>query len=118
MRAGLLPTGLELMTPSPVSIETDPFGGHTARSWDRTAFSLEVGIRRSGGRSFRVRLFDLSPQGCKMEFVERPDVGECVWVKFDRLQGIEGRVRWVAGHTGGVQFQPAMHEAVFRGLIA
>jgi hypothetical protein len=64
-----------------------------------------------------VRLFDLSPRGCKIEFVERPEIGELVWVKFDALQGIAARVRWIAGHVGGVQFEPAMHEAVFRNLI-
>lgn len=87
------------------------------RCWDRTASSAEVGIRRSGGRSFRVRIFDLSPRGCKMEFVERPQVGELVWVKFDGLEGIAAKVRWVAGHLGGVQFEPPMHQGVFRNLI-
>jgi hypothetical protein len=87
------------------------------RSWDRRASAIEFGIRRSGGHCFRVRLFDLSPRGCKIEFVERPDVGERVWVKFDTLQGIAGSVRWVAGHVGGVQFEPPMHEAVFNALV-
>jgi hypothetical protein len=87
------------------------------RSTDRRSSSIEVGIRRSGGHSFRVRLFDLSPKGCKVEFVERPEVGERIWVKFDTLQGIAGSVRWVAGHVGGIQFEPAMHEAVFHALF-
>ena len=117
--AGLLPTGLDLMTPLPiVSVEPQSFSDLRPRLRDRTTFSLDVGVRRSGGRSFRVRLFDLSPNGCRIEFVERPSVGEHVWVKFDTLQGIGGTVRWVAGHVGGVQFEPPMHEAVFQNLIS
>lgn len=117
--AGLLPTGFSLMVRSTVvSLGFGPPKDGTPRSSDRAASSIEVGVRRSGGHCFRVRLFDLSPKGCKMEFVERPDIGERIWVKFDTLQGIAGRVRWIAGHVGGVQFEPAMHEAVFRALLA
>jgi hypothetical protein len=45
-------------------------------------------------------------------------VGERVWVKFDGLEAIEGSVRWVDGHTGGVQFTRPLHEAVFERLAA
>jgi hypothetical protein len=89
----------------------------TPRSSDRRPLSIEVGIRLGGGHCFRVRLFDLSPKGCKIEFVERPDLGERVCVKFDTLQGIAGSVRWVAGHVGGVQFEPPIHSAVFDALV-
>jgi hypothetical protein len=82
----------------------------------REASTLEAGIRRSGGRSFRVNVFDLSPRGCKIEFIERPAVGERVWVKFDGLEAVEGMVRWVAGHVGGVEFQRPLHDAVFKRL--
>jgi len=87
------------------------------RSAERAALAADVGIRRRSGRCFRVRIFDLSPLGCKTEFVERPDVGERVWVKFDDLQAVEGTVHWVAGHVGGVKFERPIHEAVFRRLI-
>lgn len=61
-------------------------------------------------------VFDLSPEGCKIEFVERPGLGERVWVKFDNLEALEGSVRWVAGHVGGVQFERPLHAAVFDRL--
>jgi hypothetical protein len=63
-----------------------------------------------------VNVFDLSPRGCKIEFIERPAVGERVWVKFDGLEAVEGMVRWVAGHVGGVEFQRPLHDAVFKRL--
>jgi hypothetical protein len=34
------------------------------------------------------------------------------------LEAIEGSVRWVEGHTGGVQFEHPLHEAVFDRLAA
>jgi len=87
------------------------------RRTDRVALSAEVGVRRSGLHAFRVRIFDASPEGCKIEFIERPSVGERVWIKFDGLEGIEATVRWVDGHTGGVQFARPLYEAVFRRIV-
>ena len=69
-----------------------------------------------GIHPFRVRLFDASALGCKIEFVERPSVGETVWVKFDGLQSVEACVKWIDGHYGGVEFQSPLHEAVFDRL--
>src|SRR5690349_6735175 len=53
------------------------------RSADRLGFDAEVGIRRPGMLSFRVRVFDASAEGCKIEFVERPAIDERVWIRFD-----------------------------------
>lgn len=87
------------------------------RSTGRLSLNAEVGIRRSGLRPFRVRVFDASPEGCKIEFVERPAVGERVWVKFDGLEALEGMVRWVDGHIGGVEFNRPLHQSVFQRLV-
>ncbi len=83
---------------------------------DRPAFVGEAGLRRSGGRTFRVRVFSLSVDGCQIELVELPLVGEMVWIKFDGLGSIAGIVGWVAGHVGGVRFENPINEAVFRQL--
>ena len=97
---------------------SEDVGPDDARSAHRKAIDAEVRLRRSGSYGFRVRVFDASSEGCKVEFVERPLVGERVWVKFDSLEGIEGIVRWVEGQTGGVQFERPLHEAVFHRLAA
>lgn len=86
------------------------------RRADRVTFTREVGIRRAGISSFRVRVFNSSRVGCKIEFVERPALGERVWVKFDGLEALQGTVQWLAGHIGGVQFARPVHEAVFERL--
>lgn len=88
------------------------------RGKGRVSLEAEVGIRRSGLHPFRVRAFDASAVGCKIEFVERPALGERVWVKFDGLEAIEGTVRWVDGHIGGVHFSRPLHEAVFERITA
>jgi len=84
----------------------------------RLLFETEANIRRSGAHAFRVRVFDASRNGCKIEFIERPAVGERLWIKFDGLVAVEGIVRWVAGHVGGIEFVLPLHEAVFERLAA
>ena len=97
---------------------SEDVGPDDARSAHRKALHAEVRLRRSGSYGFRVRLFDASSEGCKVEFVERLFVGDRVWVKFDSLEGIEATVRWVKGQTAGVQFERPLHEAVFQRLAA
>jgi hypothetical protein len=86
------------------------------RRAERIPLAADVAVRRTGVKPFRVRIYDLSPKGCKVEFVEVPAVGERVWVKFDCLESLEATVRWTEGHTGGVQFERSLYEPVFRRL--
>jgi hypothetical protein len=83
----------------------------------RTAVNAEVLLRRPGQNHYRVRAYDASPFGCKLEFVERPELDERVWVKFDGLGAIEGQVCWVEGFVVGVQYARSMHPAVFDALV-
>jgi hypothetical protein len=98
------------------TLNISEFRDRAARSANRLEFTAEAGIRRAGVRGYRVRVFDASREGCKIEFIERPTVGERIWVKFDGLEALEGTVRWIAGHLGGVKFQRPLHEAVFQQL--
>lgn len=91
--------------------------GFTGRRSNRVVVNAEITLRRSGALSYRVRVFDASPLGCKLEFVERPQLEERVWVKFDRLEAIEGIVCWVDGFYAGVGFTAPMHPAVFDALL-
>src|SRR5690348_14700009 len=99
-------------------MDSDAPGSEEFRGAPRLRLETEANIRRSGAHGFRVRVFDASPEGCKIEFIERPAVGERIWIKFDQLQAIEGTVRWVAGHVGGIEFANPLHEAVFERLAA
>jgi hypothetical protein len=87
------------------------------RKAERVAVNAEVSLRRPGQNHYRVRAYDASPQGCKLEFVERPELAERVWVKFDGLEAIEGQVCWVNGFVVGIAFVRPMYAAVFDALV-
>ena len=87
--------------------------GHLPRRRERIAVSAEVTLRRHGRHNYRVQVFDASAHGCKVEFVERPTVQECLWVRFEGLEPLEARVCWLDGRFGGVQFSRPIHPAVF-----
>ena len=91
--------------------------GFTGRRSDRVAVNAEVALRRSGQLNYRVRVFDASPHGCRLEFVERPQLDERVWIKFDGLDTVEGIVCWVEGFHAGIEYGRPMHPAVFDALL-
>jgi hypothetical protein len=82
----------------------------------RVAVNAEVSLRRAGHNHYRVRVYDASEHGCKLEFVERPEFEERVWVKFDGVDAIEGIVCWIDGFLVGVDFVHPIHPAVFESL--
>jgi PilZ domain. len=83
----------------------------------RVALQAEVQLRRSGQRHYRVDVHDVSPDGCRLEFIERPRLDEMVWVKFDTIDSLEANVCWVSGHDVGVEFVRPIHPAVFEDLV-
>lgn len=87
------------------------------RQHPRIQLSAELSLRRMGRQHFQCRLFDLTPTGCKVEFVERPRSGEMLWVKFAGLDAIEATVRWVDGFYGGLEFVRSIYPAVFELLL-
>jgi hypothetical protein len=85
---------------------------------DRLAVEADIALRRPGKLHFRVRVRDISPEGCKAELVERPEVGELVWVRFDGIEALPAEVRWTAGFVAGLRFERPIHAAVFDRLAA
>lgn len=88
------------------------------RRSERVALNAGVSLRRSGQLNYQVRIFDASLHGCRVEFVERPNVDEQLWVKFDGLQPLEAEVCWVEGFAVGVNFVQPIHPAVFERLVS
>jgi len=88
------------------------------RRSERIVLKAQVALRRSGKLNFHVRVFDISPLGCRIEFIERPTLEERVWLRFDGLEAIEAQVCWVNGFTAGVAFAAPIHLAVFDQLLA
>ena len=83
----------------------------------RDALDAEIVVRSAGKPKFRVTVHDLSPQGCKITFVDRPSLDGRVWVNFEGLEALEGLVCWVEGIHAGVEFDRAIHPAVYELLL-
>lgn len=70
----------------------------------RVALGAKVMLRRSGQNNYRVNVYDISPHGCRVEFVERLDLEELLWVKFERLDALEASVCWTRAPLAGLRF--------------
>lgn len=88
------------------------------RKSTRVSIAAMVKLRQRGHHNFTVRVFDLSREGCKLEFLERPQLDETVWVKFEDLELLEATVCWVEGLCVGVEFARPIHPAVFDLLVS
>lgn len=98
--------------------ESTPHKPRRFRSHPRTSVCGEVLLRRKGSHGYRVRLFNLTPAGCKVEFVELPREGEVLWAKFEGLEAIESTVRWVDGSCGGLQFVRPVYPSIFDVILS
>jgi hypothetical protein len=87
------------------------------RRSERVAVTASLTLRKPGQANFRVRVVDASPEGCKIEFVDRPSIGDRIWVKFDGLETLESEVCWVENFMMGVTFARPLHPAVFDLII-
>jgi len=96
---------------------TKPLLIPAGRRSERVAVDAEVSLRRSGQLNYNVRAYDASLHGCRVEFVERPQLDERLWVKFDGLQPLEAEVCWVEGFVAGLNFVHPIHPAVFGRLF-
>ncbi|MEO8617885.1 MAG: PilZ domain-containing protein [Sphingomicrobium sp.] len=87
------------------------------RAHDRLAIDAEVTIRRRGRAGFTTSIRDMSPIGCRIDFVERPRVGEKVWIKFPGFESIDAFVRWTESYVGGIEFVRPIYPSVFDLLL-
>lgn len=83
----------------------------------RTALAAEVSLRRLGHNSYRVKVTDLSPEGCKVDLVERPRIGEHMLLRFQGLEVLDAETCWVDGYVAGLRFEKPIHPAVFDLLL-
>jgi hypothetical protein len=90
---------------------------HCPRRSGRLVLEAQVSSKTVGGHSYKVQIFNASPLGCKIEFVERPQLHDHILVKFDGLEPLGAAVCWVDGFVGGVEFDRPMHTAVFSSLV-
>lgn len=87
------------------------------RESERIPVTLGARMKRFGRGGYEVPVSDVSGTGCKVEFADRPDVGETVSIKFDGLDSLEATVRWVAGRNCGLDFVNPIHPAILDMLL-
>src|SRR6476646_2318415 len=84
----------------------EPIPDEVKRQIERRATRVEVpgtiGLKALGRNTFRVRIFSLGTDGCKVELVERPSIGDVMLVKFDGLDTVDAEVIWLDGHVAGL----------------
>jgi hypothetical protein len=96
---------------------TEPVRQHWPRRCERVTIDAEMAMRRLGQANFTVRVADLSPDGCKVELIDRPGVDEPVLIRFKGLEVMPAEVCWVDGAWAGLRFEKRMHPAVFELLL-
>lgn len=101
--------GLEFVPDAPKTMKP--------RRQERLGIAAQISLRRVGRHRYDSWVCDLTRTGCKVEFVERPRPDELLWVKFEGLEPIKSKVRWVDGFFGGVEFVSPIHAAVFNQLL-
>lgn len=94
-----------------------PTKARVERASVRFPATSDVTLRRIGHLSFRVGVRDISLDGCRIDLVERPAIGETMHIKFEGLEVLECKVRWVDGYIGGLEFVRPIHPAVFDLLL-
>lgn len=87
------------------------------RTGERIPVETEITLRRLGGSNYRVALYDLSLEGCRVDLVERMAVGEILHLRLPGLATVEAKVRWVEGFVAGLTFATPFHPAVFNMLM-
>lgn len=97
--------------------ENEPEKQAIQRRVDRTSITADVNLRTLSRNNYRVRVLDLSTDGCKVELVERPSAGDYVSIKFEGLDTLEAEVSWVEGHMAGLKFKHRIHPAVLDLLL-
>jgi hypothetical protein len=87
------------------------------RRSQRVPLAADVSLRRLGQNSYRVKVTDLSPEGCKVDLVERPRIGEHMLLKFQGLEVLDAETCWIEGYVAGLRFEKPIHPAVFDLLL-
>ena len=83
------------------------------RRSERVALEGEISLRRSFDTKYRVNILDFSPHGCRVELVERVQVGDRLWISLPGIETIEAVACWVDNFIAGVEFVQPLHPSVF-----
>lgn len=73
---------------------------------DRRPIATDAVVRRADGTELRVKLADLSDEGCRIECDrELLRIGEWIEIAVSESNGMKAQVRWALGTSAGVKFE-------------
>ena len=82
---------------------------HRMHGWisrkDRRPVNAEAVVRRADGTELRVKLSDISDEGCRIECDGQLVIGEWVDIAVASAGQVKAQVRWALGSSAGVKFQ-------------
>jgi PilZ domain len=85
----------------------------TLRRTPRQQLVLPARCRSRSGFLDRVVISDISEGGCRIDSLGLVmQTGDLVVVRPDGIEGLGGVVRWVKGHSAGIQFDRPLYPAV------
>jgi len=88
------------------------------RSVERLALRLNATMRDGTKTRVRVRVIDMSTNGCRVECTSSVEDGSWVWLSIAGLETQFCRVVWHCQEFVGLQFERPLSQAVFDKLLA
>ena len=88
------------------------------RKVERTALRLTATMRDGTRSRVKVRVIDMSTNGCRIECSSSVDDDSWVWLSIAGLETQFCRVVWHAHEFIGLEFERPLSEAVFEKLLA
>lgn len=95
----------------------NPDNVRALRRSNRLHLVLPARCRSRSGFTDHVVISDISEGGCRIDSLGLVmGVGDLVVVRPQGLEGLTGVIRWVKGHSAGIQFDRALYPAVVEHL--
>ena len=89
-----------------------------ARRKSRRLVDFGAFVRGSDAVALKVRVKNLSPEGCRIQGAGDLAEESEIWLKLTGLAPVRARVAWVSDGEAGCEFAPPLHSAVVEELLA
>lgn len=88
------------------------------RRCKRIELTAPVDLRRVKDFRYQSTLQNLSPTGCRVDLIDRVEVGDMVWVGLPGLESLLAKVRWADEWVAGIEFNRPIYPPVFDHIAA
>lgn len=82
----------------------------------RAPVAIDAELRRTGRTAFKIKITDLSRTGCRCDTLSKTHEEEKVMIALPGLAPIPGYIRWANNRGFGLEWEHAMHEAVYEHI--